>query len=97
MGDKLSESDAGKDEDCAGSWDEAEAFSGDEVGRNPCENGFEGEQKCGVRSGKDGLRPALDGECGGGGERGGDDQSSDQARSEMDVRVLDKGQTEGHE
>ena len=47
---------------------EAEAFAGEEVGRDPGEDRLDGEEERRVGGGQDGLGPALDGECGGGGE-----------------------------
>ena len=50
-----------------------------------------------MRGGQDRLRPALNGECSGGGEGGGDGESDDEARGPGDVGMLDEGQADGHE
>ena len=95
--DELGEGDSGEDEDGAGCGDEAEAFSGDEEGCDPGKDWLEGEDERGVGGGQDGLCPALDGKRGGSGEYGGDKERDNEARREVDLRVLDERQADGHE
>ena len=83
---EFGEGDAGEDEDRSGGGPEAEALAHDKERRDPGKDGLEGEQERGVGGGQDGLGPALNGECGGGGEGGSDDQGGDEARREVDVR-----------
>lgn len=52
LGDKLGESDAGENEDGARGGNQAEVLAGDEVGRDPREDGFKGKQQRGVRGGR---------------------------------------------
>ena len=67
------------------------------VGRDPGEDRLEGEQERGVRGGQDRLGPALDGECGGGGECCGDHEGGDEASGEVDVGVLNERKADRHE
>lgn len=95
--DEFSDRDADEDEHCAECGTEAEAFAGDEEGRNPGKYRLKREQERGVRRGQDGLGPTLNGECGGGGEHSGDDQCGDESRREVDMRPLNERETDGHE
>lgn len=88
--------DADEDEDGSGGGAEAEPFAHDKEGRDPCKNRFESQQERGVGGGQDRLSPALDGECCGSGKCGGDEESGDKARREVDVRMFDEGETDGH-
>lgn len=76
---------------------EAEALARQQERRDPCEYRFEREQERRVGGRQDGLGPALNGECCGGGECGSDEESGDKARRELNVRMFDERETDGHE
>lgn len=76
---------------------QGEALSHDDERRQPGEDRLHGEDEGRMRGGQDGLRPTLDGEGRGGGEDGGDGEGDEQARSPIDMRPLDEGQTYRHE
>lgn len=50
-----------------------------------------------MRGGQDGLRPALDGECSGGGEDRDDGEGDAKARGPEDVGALNDTHAEDHE
>src|SRR5215469_112349 len=80
LGDQLSEGDSGEDHERAGGGSGGEALVQDQERCDPGEDRLHGEDERGVRGGQDGLRPALDGEGGGGGEDRGDGEGRDEAR-----------------